>query len=64
MGEAKYTRDKKTGAVILSDPRLINDFMEKRTVHEQIESLKTEIDTLKKQVNRLNELMQQIVKSE
>lgn len=64
MGDAKYIRDKKTGAVILSDPKLINDFIEKRTVHEQIESLKTEIDTLKKQVKYLNELMQQTVKSE
>jgi polyhydroxyalkanoate synthesis regulator phasin len=53
MSGVKYIRDSATGAVLLADPQTIDAFRQKKTLAEDVEALKAEINTLKQQVQQL-----------
>ena len=53
MSGVKYIRDSATGAVLLADAQTIDAFRQKKTLAEDIEVMKAEINTLKQQVQQL-----------
>ena len=53
MSGVRYIRDSATGAVLLADAQTIDAFKQKKTVAEDVEALKAEINTLKQQVQQL-----------
>ena len=53
MSGVRYIRDSATGAVLLSDAQIIDAFKQKKTLAEDVEALKAEINTLKQQVQQL-----------
>lgn len=59
MNGSRYIRDRKTGAVLLADPQQIEAFRQKKTVSEELEALKAEINTLKTEVAELRLLLNQ-----
>lgn len=64
MSEKRYLRDKKTGAVLLADADAIDAFRQKKTVAEDIESMKAEINNLKQQVSYLQESLKTLQASD
>jgi chaperonin cofactor prefoldin len=64
MSDKRYLRDRRTGAVVLADTEAIEAFRQKKTVTEDIECLKTEINTLKQQVAQLQESLKTLQASE
>jgi uncharacterized protein YoxC len=64
MSDKRYLRDRRTGAVVLADAEAIDAFRQKKTVAEDIECLKAEINTLKQQVAQLQESLKTLQASE
>ena len=64
MSDKRYLRDRRTGAVVLADAEAIEAFRQKKTVAEDIECLKSEINTLKQQVAQLQESLKTLQASE
>jgi len=64
MSDKRYLRDRRTGAVVLADAEAIEAFRQKKTVAEDIESLKAEINNLKQQVAHLQESLKTLQASE
>ena len=64
MSGVRYIRDSATGAVLLSDAQTIDAFKQKKTVAEDIEALKAEINTLKQQVQQLISVLNHTQQSE
>ncbi len=57
MSNRRYLRDRRTGAVVLADPAVVEAFHEKKTVVGDMESMKAEINNLKQEVSELRELL-------
>jgi len=64
MSGVRYIRDSATGAVLLADAQTIDAFKQKKTVAEDIEVMKAEINTLKQQVRHLTSLLNHTQQSE
>lgn len=64
MSGVRYIRDSATGAVLLADAQTIDAFKQKKTVAEDIEVMKAEINTLKQQVRHLTSLLNHPQQSE
>jgi len=57
MSGLRYIRNGKNGAVLLADTQAIEDFRQKKTLAEEINHLKSEIDTLKTEVREMRLLI-------
>ena len=64
MSGVRYIRDSATGAVLLSDAQIIDAFKQKKTLAEDVEALKAEINTLKQQVQQLISVLNHTQQSE
>jgi DNA anti-recombination protein RmuC len=64
MSGVRYIRDSATGAVLLADAQTIDAFRQKKTLAEDVEALKAEINTLKQQVRHLTSLLTHTQQSE
>lgn len=53
MNSNRYIRDSATGAVVLKDSRAVSDFLARKTIEDEIESLKREIHTLKAELQEM-----------
>lgn len=53
MSNKRYVRDKTTGAIMLADSDAVAAFCQKKTLDEDIEAMKAEINNLKRQVAEL-----------
>lgn len=64
MSGVRYIRDSATGAVLLADAQTIDAFRQKKTLSEDVEALKAEINTLKQQVQQLISVLNHTQQSE
>ena len=64
MSGVRYIRDSATGAVLLTDAQTIDAFKQKKTLAEDVEALKAEINTLKQQVQQLISVLNHTQQSE
>jgi prefoldin subunit 5 len=55
-----YTRDPKSGALILHDTEEVNRFRKEQTSQTAIDSMKSEINTLREQIESLRAVIQTI----
>jgi hypothetical protein len=59
----KYVRDARTGALLLRDNQKISEFSEKRSVLEELNELKTQIDTMRQELIHMRTKLEQLTKS-
>ncbi len=59
----KYVRDARTGALLLRDNQKISEFSEKRSVLEELNGLKTQIDTMRQELIHMRTKLEQLTKS-
>jgi hypothetical protein len=64
MSGVRYIRDSATGAVLLADAQTIDAFRQKKSIAEDVEALKAEINTLKQQVQQLISVLNHTQQSE
>ena len=64
MSGVQYIRDRGTGAVLLADASALEAFRQKKTVAEDLEAMKAEINTLKQKVEELQSLLKHPQQSE
>lgn len=57
MSTHRYIRDRKSNAVLLADPNAVADFRKKKELSEEIQILKDDINTLKREVQNLKTLL-------
>jgi len=63
MSESKYIRDTRSGSLILCDHSKVSSFRQTKTLADEIQSLKTDINTLKTKVQELTVILSTIQKS-
>lgn len=49
----QYSRDKKSGALIINDPEREKEILFKRNLDRELKALKNEINTLKQKIDEL-----------
>jgi hypothetical protein len=64
MSVSRYIRDTRGGALILHDPAAVAEFKTRRTVMQEIQSLKADINTLKTELEAVKRALTTPQKSE
>jgi hypothetical protein len=63
MSEFRYIRDSRSGSLILRDHSKVSSFRQTKTLAEEIQLLKSDINTLKTKVEELNVILSNNKKS-
>lgn len=64
MSASRYIRDVRGGALILHDPVVVAEFNSRRTLVQEIQSLKGDINTLKTELEAVKRALATLQKSE
>lgn len=64
MSTSRYIRNVRGGALILHDPAVVAEFNSRRTLVQEIQSLKMDINTLKTELEAVKHALAILQKSE
>jgi hypothetical protein len=54
---SRYTRDMRNGSVLLIDKRVVDEYKQKKSVENEVQSLRDEINILKAEMETLKSLL-------